>query len=98
MNITIEIEDKAVISCLLNAHSRYWARELDWNGKKGSVIETQDGPERTILFNRKDIVRGVRLMAQKCPRVFAALSGDNYDGETGDVLLQLVVFRELKYS
>lgn len=99
MEISITIDNKQIIDCMLGAHSRYWADYLVWDGKRGSVVEHNDGesPVRHTISLRK-IRKGVERLSKLCPNSFAALTSDRWDGDTGDLLLQMIVLGEVKYG
>ena len=59
------------------------------------LIELDTG-ERIEL--REQWAAGLRLMAQKYPRRFAELVDGTGDATTGDVLIQLPAFGELRYG
>lgn len=88
------------MACLLGAHSRYWAKRLTWDGRRGSVIEHNDGespPIRHSLSLRK-IEKGLAALGQKYPHHLGQIMAEEWDGETGAMLLQMVVFGEIKYG
>lgn len=99
MKITIEVPSKVVIDCMNNAGSRYWARDLTWNGTKGHVTEHGgEGLNHRHSISLRRIKKGLALLAAKNPSRFAELTRQDYDAETGDILLQLMVFGEVKYG
>jgi len=59
------------------------------------LIELDTG-ERIKL--REQWAAGLRLMAEKYPRKFAEVVDGTGDATTGDVLIQLAAFGELRYS
>jgi hypothetical protein len=50
------------------------------------------------IIMRKDIEQALQIMADKYPWHFANIVGENDDSETGDVLIQLAVFKEIVYG
>ncbi len=50
------------------------------------------------ILNREALLRGAAIMAEKHPRHFGNMMGDNGDAETGDVLLQLALYGELIFG
>ena len=59
------------------------------------LVELDTG-ERIQL--REQWAAGLRLMAQKYPRKFAEVVDGTGDATTGDVLIQLAAFGELRYG
>jgi hypothetical protein len=59
------------------------------------LVELETG-ERIAL--REQWAAGLRLMAERYPRRFAELVNGTGDGTTGDVLIQLAAFGELRYG
>lgn len=56
-----------------------------------------DGKGR-MTIGQSDLKRGIELMAQKAPRHFADLVGENDDAITHDVFMQMIVFGEIIYG
>lgn len=98
MIIAIDVPDKRVLDCLNGAGSRYWARDLVMRGDRGSVVEHADGKPIQHMIGPRKLRRGVAALAKLAPRRFEQLCSEDWDAETGDVLLQLVVLGEIKYA
>lgn len=102
MKLAIEIHDENIDGALAEPASRYWASEAEWRGAPlscGFVKEIIEGgkPMRHVLTPEK--LQGALVkMAEKHPKHFERLWLGTYDGETGDVLLQLMAFGEVKYG
>lgn len=106
MQITIDIPDTHINGALENPHSKYWAVEARWDPQthEGHVVEgyvtARDGSVKhvTHTLNATRLKTALGLMATKSPRAFAMLLSGDYDGPTGDLLLQFMAFGELKYG
>jgi hypothetical protein len=101
MRIEIEVKDENVESALDVAGTSYWCSS--WGRTpEGRLFFVEadggDGEPRTITVIDRYLVRGIALMAEKCPREFAELLADGGDANTGDVLAQLCCFGEIKYG
>ena len=69
--------------------------------EKGFVMigTVDDGiADKPIRLDRKSIAKGLQLMQDKYPEHFNNILDDNFDAETGDVMLQMAVFKELVYG
>lgn len=51
-----------------------------------------------ITLDREKLEKGLQLMAEKYPKHWADFISENSDAITGDVFLQLCVFREIRYG
>jgi hypothetical protein len=106
VKITIEVPDKHIDGALAEPHSKYWASEARWDPKKreGHVVEvdsdrdSDDVKQITHTLNVHALKSGLALLAAQSPRAFAMLLSGDYDGLTGDLLLQLMALGEIKYS
>lgn len=58
--------------------------------------ETEEG--KTYRITRDDLVKGLKIMAEKHPRHFADAVNENSDAITGDVFLQCVCFGDTVYG
>jgi hypothetical protein len=86
---------------------QYWARAVSYElpprgfesesdlGIACDLIELDTG-ERFSL--QEQWMAAVRLMAEKYPRKFAEIVNETGDCTTGDVLIQLAVFGEVRYG
>lgn len=97
VTIMVDLPHAALVDAMATAHTRYWC------GKKSlrsgwRVIETNHGAERTYDVSLMDLARGASLLARIAPIHFGYLINDRADADTGDLLLQLSIFGEIKYS
>ena len=107
MKIQIEVPDEHINGALAEPHSRYWASEARWShtaedGREGYVIE-REGPGGKPCrhdLGASKLKVALEFMAERYPLPFAHLKAGNYDGEIGDLLLQLMAFgpKEPKYG
>lgn len=95
MKLTIEVPDEHINGALAAPHSRYWADSAQWDPTKRSGKNGQHAP---IELNSHALKTALCLMATVCPRHFSRLMAGEYDGVTGDILLQLMAFGELRYG
>ncbi len=107
MKITIEVDLKTVVNCIGAGHIGYWAQTIAWNGahsaKTGDVrLVIEENYDRTSRVMHRlgqgDFERGIALMAKTYPHHFADLVGGTCDSITGDILIQMTVFGEIKYQ
>jgi hypothetical protein len=98
MKIKIDIPDKHINGALAEPRSRYWASEAKWDPeeREGYAIERESG-ERHQLGSSK-LQAALIHLAERRPTDLAALLSGNYDGETGDILLQLMAFGEVRFG
>ena len=113
MKLEVTIPTKAVFDAVLSGAEggiQYWARVVSlWTpARSGSPDESEtdlrlvcdliehDSAEPISL--REQWATGLRLMAERYPRKFAELVDGTGDATTGDVLIQLAAFGELKYG
>lgn len=95
MKITIEFDNKVLVYCLNDAHSRYWATEYevfaDDTGKiTGYVIEHNGIRDKSQhVTHALDVSTGLQRLAKYSPKRFCELMRGDYNGVTGDILLQL---------
>lgn len=81
-------------------------RHVDYPMSEGGAItinefdedRPRNDPGKDHRLDRAAIQRGLQVMAEQCPRHFAALVGENDDAETGDVLLQCALFGKIVYG
>lgn len=96
-NINITIADDVVGSVIESSIGAiyYWARDRALDGG-GYTITEYDGA--AYRLDREKIARGLGLMAAQHPRHFCRVVDGSADHVTGDVLIQLALFGELKYG
>jgi hypothetical protein len=99
MQITIHVPDEHINNALRAPHSRYWASAASWDPatKQGHVVDTRDNGSIHEL-DAEDLARALIRMVALKPLQVVALAGGVYDGITGDTLLQLMAFNELRYG
>lgn len=66
----------------------------------GYTVITEDVDSAvTHRLDREKVIRGLQIMREKYPRHYQnAISENGADAETGDVLIQCSLFREIVYS
>lgn len=60
--------------------------------------DDENGPGETVRTGRKELIKGVKVMAEKYPHHFSNLVNDNDDAETSDVFAQCCVLGEIVYG
>jgi hypothetical protein len=105
------LEDNLVSAC--EGGSGYWARDMEALTKTGKFykdilkygFKLRDITDAKTLEGGKihrvshaQIGRGLQVMAEKYPRHFGDMMNENGDAETGDVLLQCIVFGKVLYG
>jgi hypothetical protein len=102
MNITACIPDSLVFDTLVSAIEggiNYWCSQakLGSSDQLSARFSERDGGA-VFELTEADWPRVVALMATKAPRHFANMFCGVGDAETGDVLVQLACFGEMKYG
>lgn len=113
LTIAVEVS-KDILEGVLDSASRgssYWADGIEILGYESGVKKLLAGKELKIKDSQAEkgdrinytltlgaIEKGLTLMAKKSPEVFGELVGENYDDNTGDVLIQYALFGELIYG
>lgn len=108
MKITIEVSDRFINGALSRPGSSYWCKSAHWVNETGmtgghvverdNVRDVSSGPARHEL-DASSLERGLTEMFKRFPQThFARLAAGTYDAETGDALLRLMAFGELKYG
>lgn len=108
MKVEIDITDDTVLHVLDCASTavRHWASEFSHRpGRARGVWRVtiprelvQTGSAEAYVFNWALVVQGVAAMRAVCPREFARLLRDDYDHGTADILVQCILFGELRYG
>ncbi len=99
MKITIEIPDENIHGALAGPHSGYWAKSCEWDPATCSGIVVAHDCSDVVAMTPEKLQNALLLMSQHCPRHFSNLLASGlYDGVTGDLLLQLIAFGELRYG
>jgi hypothetical protein len=109
LEVKLSIDTKRVVDLFVTAcegGSNYWCKELTPKGTRGdayeamlggfTLIEKENGKKHTVT--PKDIVEALELFPVKYPRQFGDFLFENDDAETGDVFLQLCVFKDVVYG
>lgn len=85
-----------------DAHDLWYADPKTWDGDfLIEVIEVDDettGHETTHKVDRAAMERGLKIMAQEFPHIFAQILEDNMDAPCADILLQCALFGDEKYA
>ena len=113
MKLELTIPTKAVFDTVLSGVEggiQYWARLISlWTpARSGSpdecetdlrlVCDLVELDSAELISLREQWATGLRLMAERYPRKFAELVEGTGDATTGDVLIQLAAFGELRYG
>lgn len=110
--ISVPAERIAYTLCAaLGGGSTYWCQRLDIPDYRGCGWAHEAltyGVECTVHIHQdesvlipdtaKAIVRALREMHKHYPRHYSDMVNENEDADTGDVLLQLMVFNEVIYG
>jgi hypothetical protein len=62
------------------------------------VVDEATGKEKTHTVSLSDMARGLNVMAEKFPHVFAQILEDNTDAPCADIFLQCILFGDEKYA
>lgn len=104
-----KIEDIENLMYSMATGSSYWSdnvrdlgyesavKQITREGKTWGIYDTED-ENQLMDLNLAAIKKGLTLMAKKEPSHFADILNDDADQVTSDVLLQLALFGEVKYS
>lgn len=105
LKLKVKIEDIVVLfisAC--EGGSNYWCEELTPFGKTGDAYESMlagfslvERRKRHSVFP-KDIQKALDLFPIEAPHQFGQFIADNADASTGDVFLQLCVFKKVIYG
>lgn len=112
VRIHLKIEDIENLIYSMATGSRYWCSnaaefgyewDVKWMTEKGLDHIVLDGEaekeeQKNFFLNLERIKRGLTLMAKVEPEHFADIINENSDEVTSDILLQLALFGEVKYS
>ncbi len=61
-------------------------------------VEESTGKEKKHQIGKKEIAKALQLMAEKWPQHFKDVVKESGDAVTGDVLIQLACFGDIKYG
>lgn len=98
MKLTIEVPDRHINGALAAPHSRYWCSQVKIDGGIGWAVDSGDEKPKKIRLTLTRVRIGLLAMQKHNPSQFAALCSGDYDGVTGDVLLQFMCFGQEKYG
>jgi hypothetical protein len=102
MNNMISVPDRIIIDTLISAIEGgiyNWCSAAMLSAPEPLCARFQEADGGAVFeFTTADWPRVVALMATKTPRHYASMVGERGDAETGDVLVQLACFGELKYG
>ena len=113
MKLEVTIPTKAVFDTVLSGVEggiQYWARVVAFWTPARSGTPDECGTDVPLVCDlvelesaeqislRDQWATGLRLMAERYPRKFAELVDGTGDATTGDVLIQLAAFGELRYG
>lgn len=105
-----KLEEIANILYSIATGSRYWcsnSSEMGYESNVNSVlyegkiwyaVDAEEDEYTMVALTLAKIKKGLTLMAKKEPEHFADIINENADEVTADILLQLSVFGEVKYS
>lgn len=105
-----KLEDIANILYSIATGSRYWCSNSSEMGYERNVnkvlygsldwfaVDAEEDEYTMVALNLTKIKKGLTLMAKKEPSHFADILNENTDEVTADILLQLALFGEVKYS
>lgn len=94
--VEIFIPDRVVDDTVHGARIAYWASAREHDGASGYWCITERDTGTTYKASLRN---ALALMALRYPKRFAdMLNPLTIDGDTGDVLVQLACFGELKYG
>lgn len=102
MKITIEVPDVQINAALESPNAKYWATSASWSPtyRSGFVVEMhgKDGKSERHTLGIARLKAALAHMAVHRPDDLARLLDGTWDGETGDLLLQLMAFGEVRYG
>ena len=107
MKFTVELDDDLIRNVIGSAGIAYWAKmeDAEWDRRTITLIlhdlhdRTPDkGDHGKYTIGSAGWAAALGLMAVAYPRAFADLVGKRGDMTTGDCLVQLACFGELRYG
>lgn len=109
--ISVEISDKLLQDVLVSGFeggSNYWLlirNDLTPMGEDYTVTLFDTGlmvqdeyTKKKVKLTKAKIKKAIKLMSKKSPNHFASIMDENFDANTGDVLLQYAVNGEILYG
>lgn len=104
-NIKIEVEIPAerLDNYIRRADIAHWGEMKTWKPQKlelDLVVENDEVPadQRKIRVGIAELQRGLAAMASRLPRHFLDFVTDEGDGYTGNILVQLAAFGEIRFE
>lgn len=113
MQIQVKLPPLAVFDTVISGVEggiQYWADVLRWRVPTINPPADTTDPSDRIVCDIRDRDTGevfslqgkwsaaLALMAQRYPRRFTEVQTESFDANTGDVLVQLAAFGELRYG
>lgn len=72
-----------------------------WDGDFQIEVEELDDDGYVVeshVIDTEKFQKGLQVLADQFPKVFANITGDNHDANTADMMLQCICFGEEKYA
>jgi hypothetical protein len=106
VHIQVEIKTKYLRGVIAGAGSAHWARDLEFTGGRDSlaftIVEHNDSRDESEWTHHKvthlQVASALSKLAAVAPHHFSSLIEQNDDMWTGDAILQVACFGELKYG
>lgn len=102
MWLEVEVNNAVLADVIGGATIGYWGMAEFYDRKclKMKLYEQVDlNKQSTILYlHPQHFQKGLSIMLEKYPHFFAQILTKNYDGTTGDVLIQLAAFGMVRYG
>ncbi len=113
LTISIDVDTELFTAVLETAdyHCGSWVQVTTFSGEDinynelltegwveyATVDDCTSKVEKRYLLNRKSIIRGIKVLAEKYPRHFSDIMSDNHDITTAYVFLQCCLLGEVVY-
>lgn len=105
MKITIEVPDKYIHGAITSGFESgitAWCKAVETDGDECTLTLRKDAAEvfgqPKCTIGPEDLARGVQLLAQTVPAVFADLMIGRYGASVGDLVIQLATFGYLVFG
>lgn len=103
MQVTIEVDEKKVSYALDPSQIYYWAKEQHWKYPNGntrlpSIALTEQDTGKRFKLTPEDFVKALVKLAAVAPYHFTNVVCDAGDCWTGDAIIQVACFGEIKYG
>ncbi len=78
----------------------YWSAYITTPLSEDGVLKIKDNEGKGKVYNltRNKLIKGLKVMANKCPIHFGEIMNEDGDATTGDVFLQCALFGEVIYG